>query len=305
MRLVRTVCIFIMVLAAVQLKAQDFPFHYFTIINPMVNNPSFAANERKIKADMAAYNLWAGGYKPISDYMLSFSIEPDLRKRERKSRNLPWVGLGASVLKERIGPFNQFIFNAIYSYHIPFSRTSRLSFGISGIVENLNIDVNSLTPNYSGDPRLVNGNNSSIVIDGGFGTTYRNKDFQISFSAINLAPATFRFDDSPAKDISRNRKLFLTGSYDFKLSEKIGFKPEVTIRNSIQNEINYDISIKSVLSFFALGLGYRSENSIFIFSQVFYHDFVFTYFSENPLQSKHMIGSGHTFAVGWSMKGLR
>ncbi len=302
MKSVKSAVIVILVLIAIQLKAQDFPFHYFTILNPMVNNPSFAAHESKIKADLATYNLWAGGFKPVSDFMVSFSVEPDLRKRERKSRNLPWVGLGASVLRERIGPFNQLIFNAIYAYHIPLSRSSRLSFGISGIVENLNIDINSLSPSHGGDPRLVNGNNSSTIIDGGFGTTYRNKDFQLSFSALNLAPATFRFDDSPAKDISRYRKLFLTGNYKFQLSEKIGFKPEVTVRNSVQDEIQYDISIRSELNYLAFGIGYRSESSIFIFTQVLYNDFVFTYLSENPIHAKHMIGNGHTFAIGWNMK---
>jgi len=240
-----------------QLKAQDFPYHYFAHISPVISNPSLAAIDGKQKADLASYNLWAGGFKPVNDYMVSFSIAPDFKKRKRHSRKQPWVGLGASLLKEKTGPFSQHVFQAVYAYHIPMAGKTQLSFGISGMVEDINIDVNSLTPLQGGDPRLINGNNHSYIFDGGFGTTFQGKDFQISFSALNLIPGTFQFDNSPAGDISSYRKLFLEGSYLIKLFDKVSCQPALTVRNSIEKEINFDTSVKFVLPFFTLGMFYR------------------------------------------------
>lgn len=287
-----------------QLRAQDFPYHYFTYISPMVNNPSLAAIGEKVNAHLASYNLWAGGYKPVSYNIVSFSMAPDFKRGKRQSRKQPWVGLGASLLKEKTGPFNAYIFQAVYAYHIPMAGASQLSFGISGSIENIRIDVNSLTPIQLDDPRLSNGNNSAYLFDGGFGTTYQGKDFQISFSALNLMPGVFQFDNGQANEISSYRKLFLTGSYDLNLFDKISVQPGFTFRNSIQKRIEFDASFRFDLRSIKFGIGYRSENSIFFFTQIPFNDFVFSYTSENPLQSNHMIGRGHTFSVGWSLKKL-
>ena len=43
----------------------------------------------------------------------------------------------------------------------------------------------------------------------------------------------------------------------------------------------------------------KSEDSVFLFTKLPFKDFFFTYYSENPLASNHMIGNGHTFSIGW------
>jgi len=304
MSLFKKFVVLFFILFTVKLHAQDFPYHYFSHISPMAANPSLAAIDGGIKADITTFNLWAGGFKPVNYNVVSFSMMPGFNKMEKQTRKQPWVGVGASLLKEKSGPFNQYIFQAIYAYHIPLG-SSQLSFGVSGLIENINIDVNSLTPSQPGDPRLESGNNRSFLIDAGFGTTFRGKGFQISFSALNLMPGAFQFDDIPAENISSYRKLFLTGDYEFQLLDKFSFQPAFTLRNSIQNEINYDASLKFDLHYISIGIGYRSENSIYIYTQIPFRDFVFTYSSENPMQSNHMIGKEHTFSVCWSMKKLK
>jgi type IX secretion system PorP/SprF family membrane protein len=283
-----------------QLKAQDFPFHYFTHLNPMVNNPSFAAVDEKMNVNVANYNLWAGGFKPLNDYLVSFSTPIEFTKNRRRASYHPRVGLGAVLLHENIGPFSQNILQLIYSYHIPLSKTAVLSFGINGLIENIGIDVNSLSPLLNDDLRILTGNNNSFLFDGGFGSSISGKDYRISFSVLNLAPSVFKFKNSSAESIGEYRKLFLSGSYSIKISEKLLFQPEFTLRNTIQNKFSFDSLFDFDLSLFSFGVGYRSENSVFIFTKISVHDFVFSYTSENPIKSNHMIGNGHTFSMGWS-----
>lgn len=300
MRNIKHIILVVVLLFSLQLKAQDFPYHYFTHIDPMLNNPSLAALNHKTNVNAATYNLWAGGFKPLNDYVLSFSISPDLIKNRRGTFTEPRYALGVVLQRENMGPFTLNILQLIYAYHIPLSNTVLLSLGVNGLIENIEIDVNSLTPIQNDDPRLLTGNNNAFAFDGGFGATVTGKDFRVSVSVLNLAPATFRFNDGSAEEIPDYRKYFLTGNYLVALSEKFFFQPEITLRNTIQKKLGFDSVASFDLHFLTFGLGYRSENTIFIFAKVPVQDFVFSYISENPINSNHMIGNGHTFSVGWS-----
>jgi type IX secretion system PorP/SprF family membrane protein len=291
---------FLLLLFSIQLKAQDFPFHYFTHFSPMVNNPALAAVDDKMNISVANYNLWAGGFKPLNDYLVSFAIPVEFNKNKRRAFYQPRVGLGAALLHENIGPFSQNIFQLIYSYHIPLTRNTVLSFGINALIENVGIDVNSLSPLQKDDPRILTGNNNSFLFDGGFGTSIIGKEYRISFSVLNLTPSVFKFKNSLAADIEEYRKFFLSGNYSFKLANTFQFKPGLTLRNTIQNKLGFDSMVDFNLHFLTLGAGYRSENTVFIFTKIDVREFAITYTSENPLTSNHMIGNGHTLSIGWS-----
>ena len=301
MSCIKKIMIVLIVLVAKFTSAQDFPYHYFSHINSLINNHSLAAVSSDIKTDVGVYNLWAGGFKPLTDYMISFSMSPGFQKRNRRTFYKTKVGIGAVVLKEKIGPFNQNILHLIYAYHIPLDRKTILSLGICGMVENMEIDVNSLSPLQTDDPRLLSGNNSSFLIDGGFGATLYGENYQFSFSALNLAPGVFHFKNSSAEDIRNYRKYFVAGKYNFEVSDVIDFQPEFTLRNSKLHSFNFDVSGTFGFTYFSCGGGYRSENSVFIFARIPFNDFNFTYTSENPLRSNHLIGNGHTFTVGWNI----
>ena len=299
MREMKNIICATVLLFSLQLKAQDFPYHYFTHIDPILNNPSLAAFNNKMNVNAASYNLWAGGFKPLNDYVLSFSLSPNFVKNRKGIYYESRYALGAVLQRENIGPLTLNILQLIYAYHIPLSNTALLSLGVNGLIENIGIDVNSLTPIQNDDTRLLTGNNNAFAFDGGFGASVSGEDFRVSFSVFNLAPATFRFNYDLSEEIPEYRKYFLTGNYLVKLSDKYFFQPEITMRNTIQNKLGFDSVALFDLHFLSFGLGYRSENTIFIFAKVPVQDFVFSYTSENPVNANHMVGNGHTFSVGW------
>lgn len=304
MKILKHISAALLLFFSIQTKAQEFPYHYFTHITPMVNNPALAAIDYKIQAGATSYNLWAAGFKPLTDNLVSFSIAPDFKKRKRRNSYSTRVGLGGTFLQERIGPFSQNILQLMYAYHIPLTKGTILSLGISGLMEYLKIDVNSLTPLDDNDPRLLTGTNSSLLIDGGFGASVHNNDFRLSFSIMNLTPGTFDFGDDTAMDIENYRKFFLAGNYRVGLNEKMNVSPSVTVRNSFENKIDFDVSAELDLKFIRFGAGYRTEKSIFVFAEIPVSDFTFSYTSENPLLSNHMIGNGHTISVYWNFNQL-
>lgn len=285
-----------------QAKTQEFPYHYFSHTVPVISNPSLVAAQTSMNVHVGAYSLWAGGFKPVNDYLVSFSYSPDAMNRRGYGRQSTRVGLGATLLNEKIGPFNQYILQLMYAYHIPLTREIQLSLGVCGIIENLNIDVNSLSPLHPDDPRLLTGNNRSFLFDGGFGASVLAENWRLGLSVLNLAPGTFRFSEEPAAGFSSYRKLFLSGSYFWGFGRNFGIQPHITLRNSNLKWLNYDASLKFDLQYFQVGAGYRSENSLFLFLNVPFEGFTFSYTSENPLNANHMMGNGHTFSVGWAIR---
>jgi type IX secretion system PorP/SprF family membrane protein len=284
------------------LIAQDFPYFYFSNFNPMVNNPAFIAAENDMTLDVGSYNLWAGGFKPLNDYMISFSISPDIefKKHKRKSGFEKKIGLGLIFLRENFGAFTQNVVQLGYSYHIPISKKNFLSLGIAVAGENLNIDVGSLNPLNEDDPRLLSGNNNSVLFDGSFGAAIHAADYTVSFSVTNLASDDFKFDNDLAKEINNYTKYYFTADYNFEISQDISFLPKVVVRNSRMKKMNFDYSAAFDFKQFVVGLGYRTKNSLFIFTKIPVKNFFFTYTSENPVKSNHMIGNGHTFTIGWN-----
>lgn len=296
--------IFIVVLVYVfgNANAQDFPYQYFSYFNPMVNNPAFSAYDSEIRADVGVYNLWAGGFKPLNDYLVSFSMSPEtkFKKTKRDTGYEKKIGLGAVFLKEEIGSISQNIFQLVYSYHFPVNRIWNLSFGICASMETFNIDLNSLSAINADDPRLMAASNSSILFDGGFGAVFGGSHYYVSFSVLNLASDNFKFENSPYWGINSYTKYYLSGVYDFELNYNTHFRPNITYRNSRTGKKYFDISMAFDFTFFNVGLGYRTENTLFLFTKIPYNNFYLTYNSENPLNSNHLVGNGHTFTVGWS-----
>ncbi len=299
LRKILPVCL---VFVSVSLQAQDFPYQYFSLFTPLINNPSFAAFDSEIRADVGTYNLWAGGFKPLNDYQLSFSMAPDFKKRKRRRAGYDTrIGLGGVFLKEKIGSFSYSIYQLVYAYHIPVNESTTLSLGIGGSLETLRIDVNSLNPSQADDPRLISGNNRSLLIDGSFGTAIHGENYVVSLSVLNLAAGDFQFKKSSAKEINNYRKFHIAAKYNFKISRNFRIQPALAFRNTITQNYSFDSSVAFGIKTFVIGCGYRNESSVFIFTRIPYKDFYFTYSSENPVNLNHMAGNGHTFTLGWSL----
>ena len=64
------------------------------------------------------------------------------------------LGLGVSIVNDKIGPTDENTFSADLSYTIPTSETFKLSFGIKATANLFNIDINKLDPEDQGDPQF-------------------------------------------------------------------------------------------------------------------------------------------------------
>ena len=94
MQILKNIVAFLFVVSPLFVEAQDFSYQYFSQFNPMVNNPAFASYDSEIRTDMGMYNLWAGGFKPVNDLFVSFSMSTDTKFKKTKR---------APVMRKKLG----------------------------------------------------------------------------------------------------------------------------------------------------------------------------------------------------------
>ena len=103
------------------------------------------------------------------------------------------LGLGVSLINDKIGPTTENTISADLSYTIPTSDTWNLSFGIKATANLFDLDATKLNPAQAADPSLQNYSTFSPNI--GAGLYWHSDKAYIGFSIPNFI-LTNRYDDN-------------------------------------------------------------------------------------------------------------
>jgi type IX secretion system PorP/SprF family membrane protein len=134
------------------------------------------------------------------------------------------LGLGLSVVDDRIGPITEDIISADVSYSIPTSETYKLSFGVKATANLFNLDKAKLSPEDVADPLLQGYNSFSPNV--GAGVYFHSNKLYVGLSVPNILQ-TKRFSKDN-KDISvfvERMNTYLIGGYVFDIGSNLKFKP--------------------------------------------------------------------------------
>lgn len=172
------------------------------------------------------------------------------------------VGLGLSIINDRIGPSDENNISVDFSYTIPTSDRYKLSFGLKATANLLNIDFTKLNQydqnDYAFDTNIDNKFSPNI----GVGLYLHSDKTYIGLSAPNLLE-TKHFDRYA--DIGSNSHVaiekmhyYLIAGHVFDLSSTIKFKPSTMIKAVAGAPLQVDISGNFMFNEkFVAGLAYR------------------------------------------------
>ena len=165
------------------------------------------------------------------------------------------LGLGVSLINDKIGPANENTISADLSYTIPTSEAFKLSFGIKGTANLFNLDVTKLDPKDAGDESLQNYNKFSPNIGAGI-YLHSNKAY-LGLSIPNFIQ-TNRYDDNDVRIFKEKINYYLIGGYVFDLNQDIKFKPAVITKIVEGAPLQIDVSGNFMFSEkFVVGVAYR------------------------------------------------
>jgi type IX secretion system PorP/SprF family membrane protein len=206
------ILLFVLMFTAVVSHAQQdaqFTQYMYNTINV---NPAYAGSRGAMSIFALHRTQWVGfDGAPVTN---TVSVNTPLNNSN--------LGLGVSVINDKIGPIDENTISADLSYTLPTSENYKLSFGLKATANLFNLNVNALDPADAGDPSLQNLNNFSPNI--GAGLYLHSDKAYVGFSVPNFIE-TNRYDDNQVKVFKEKMNYYLIGGYVFDLSSEVKFKP--------------------------------------------------------------------------------
>ncbi len=164
------------------------------------------------------------------------------------------LGLGVSLVNDKIGPTHENTISADLSYTIPTSETFKLSFGIKATANLFDLDASKLT-NVDPDPSLQNYSKFSPNI--GAGIYLHSDKAYIGFSVPNFIE-TQRYDDNEIKIFKEKINYYLIAGYVFDMGDSVKFKPALLTKMVQGTPLQVDVSGNFMFNDkFVVGIAYR------------------------------------------------
>jgi type IX secretion system PorP/SprF family membrane protein len=170
------------------------------------------------------------------------------------------LGLGVSVINDRIGPTVENTISADVSYTIPTSEKVKLSFGIKATANLFDLDVSRLNP-VDNDPILQNFNNKFSPNIGAGVYLHSNKGY-IGLSIPNFIESN-RYDDNEVAIFKEKINYYLIAGYILDLNNAIKFKPALLTKMVKGAPLQVDVSANFMFNEkLVVGIAYRWSAAI-------------------------------------------
>ncbi len=240
-RILLFVLMFTSVVGFAQQDAQFTQYMYNTINV----NPAYAGSRGALSIFALHRTQWVGlDGAPVTN---AVSVNTPLNGSN--------LGLGVSLINDRIGPTHENTISADLSYTIPTSESFKLSFGLKGTANLFDLNISELDPVDQGDESLQNYNKFTPNI--GAGIYLHSDKAYIGFSIPNFIE-TNRFSDNDVKIFKEKVNYYLIGGYVFDLNSYLKFKPAFISKLVEGAPLQMDMSANFMFNDkFVVGVAYR------------------------------------------------
>lgn len=236
---------FVLVLTSMLNYAQqDAQFTQY-MYNTITINPAYAGSRGALSIFALHRTQWVGlDGAPVTN---TFSMNTPLNESN--------LGLGISIVNDKIGPTQENTISADVSYSIHTSETFKLSFGMKATANLFSLDVNKLNP-VDNDPSLHDFNNK-FTPNIGAGIYLHSDKAYVGFSVPNFIE-TNRYNDNEVAIFKEKINYYLMGGYVFTISNDIQFKPAGLLKLVQGAPLQADISANFMfIEKLTIGIAYR------------------------------------------------
>lgn len=246
--------LFLVFFTVVTFAQQDAQYTQY-MYNTSVINPAYAGSREVLSIFGLHRTQWAGLEGAPSTN--NISINSPVGKN---------VGLGLSIVNDKIGPADENNFAVDFSYGFPVSENYKLSFGLKGSANILNVDFTKLNIYNPGDPRFQNNIDNRFSANVGAGI-YLNSDKSYFGLSIPYLIESKHYDGtapSGASTFIASEKMhyYFVAGHVFDLNENLKFKPSLLTKMVEGAPLQVDLSGNFLINNkFTAGLAYRLDAS--------------------------------------------
>ncbi|MXN89834.1 type IX secretion system membrane protein PorP/SprF [Flavobacterium sp. Sd200] len=246
--------VLLLLLWAINLEAQQDPQYTQYMYNTLTINPGYTGSTGGIEANLLHRSQWIGiDGAPRTQ---SFSIHSPY------SQLYEHIGIGLSVVNDRIGPSDEVYVDGNFSYTILTGAEGKLAFGLKAGARVLNTDWSRGRYYQEGDPLLNNNINNRIAPALGAGIYYYTNNWYAGVSVPNFVRTNI-YDDVKESIVSDRLHYYAIAGYVFNFSDNLKFKPAVMAKVVNGAPITVDASANFLIQeTVTLGAAYRWNDAV-------------------------------------------
>jgi len=235
--------------------AQQDPHYTQYMYNMNVINPAYAGSKENLSFGLLYRKQWVD--IEDSPTTMTFSGSSPVGKN---------VGLGLSVINDKIGPVDETNAYADFSYTLNLGGEHRLALGLKAGATfhkvGLYSDIgNGHVPDPSDPAFSQNVNNTFFNVGAGF-FYYTNKYYFAASVPNMLKSKHLDYQPNSQKFGSEESHYFITGGYVFQLTDNLKMKPSFMVKSAFGVSPSVDGSLNFLFfERFEIGATYRLDDS--------------------------------------------
>jgi type IX secretion system PorP/SprF family membrane protein len=235
--------------------AQQSPMYTHYMNNTLVVNPAYAGSRDALTLTALHRSQWVG-YEgaPVTQTLTAHTPV----KNEH-------IGLGFSLLNDKIGPTNTTSLFVYYAYRLKVSEKSKLSLGLSAGANIFQANLVDIQLDQQVDPAFAVNIKNSLTPNFGFGAYYSRERFYAGISIPNLLENNYAVASQTNQNTlvaKEQRHFFFIAGSIFTLTENLAFKPTTLVKYTPAAPIQADLTTSFIImKKLLVGVMYRSGDA--------------------------------------------
>ncbi|PWA03923.1 PorP/SprF family type IX secretion system membrane protein [Flavobacterium psychrotolerans] len=241
----------LVLIAYFDVKAQQDPHYTQYMYNMNIINPAYSGSKEGLSLGVLYRKQWVN----IEDAPTTFTFSG----HSPVGKN---VGLGLSVISDKIGPVTEQNVYGDFSYTLKFNDTHKLALGLKAGASFHNIGLREIQSSLPDPSEGVFGEDiNNISFNLGTGAFYYTDKYYVAISIPNMIKSA-HLDFDGKKYGTDVEHYFLTAGYVFDINNELKFKPSAMLKSAFRVRPSVDASANFLYrEKFELGGTYRLEDS--------------------------------------------
>ena len=226
---------------------QDAQFTQY-MYNTVNINPAYAGSRGALSIFGLHRSQWVGlDGAPQTN---AFSVNTPLGESK--------LGLGVSFVNDKLGIMDENTISVDLSYTLDLNnRGSKLSFGMKGSANLLNVEYSKLLTYNPNDPNFQKDIESQFTPNIGAGIYWHTNKSYLGFSVPNFLETT-RYDDNIQSTMQQRLNYYFMGGHVFELNPTLKFKPAFLLKAVNGAPLQADLTANFLINDkFTVGGAYR------------------------------------------------
>jgi type IX secretion system PorP/SprF family membrane protein len=268
---------------------QQDPLYAQYLNNPLLLNPAYAGSNQLWQSTAGYRTQWSG----FEGNPTTLNFSSHLSMVDNK------VGLGLTVIQDKIAEVKNTEFNLNYSYRLEVKENQYLFFGLSTGVMRYNSDPGLLNLQRQDDPSFTYTN--EFQFNTGAGIMLKGDQYIIGLSVPKLIPSKISYTDNTVQVY--NQHFYLFGSYIHYFNERLQLKPSLLLKGTQGSPLSVDLNVNVVIDQnYSLGLLTRNLNTFGLLAQIRMKQYRLGYVFEMPTnQSVGQRFTSHEISLTYSL----